>query len=174
MRPTNLVSLSLAALLVATLAAESAAQNYPRRGGGQRGEMNKGGDPAAQRSSSTASAPDPFGALERELPSLKVDLLVREEQLDAWRVYERDVRDLAEMERVRRRHLMALRNFGETQPTAVTFINSLVEDDRLRFEAGAELKRHLEQLYAKLDDGQRRTFDRRTIQSQTEPLGAPR
>jgi hypothetical protein len=119
------------------------------------------------------AAVDPYGALERELPSLKVDLMVREEQLDVWRVFERDVRDIAEMERARRRHLMSLKDFGETPPTAIRFIGSLAEDDRLKAEASAELRRHLEQLYVKLDEGQKRTFDRRTIQSQTEPLAPP-
>jgi hypothetical protein len=174
MRAFKSVSTVLIAAAALALAAESAAQGYPKRGG-QRGEAGKGGESSAQRPGSTSAAmPDPFGALERELPSLKVDLMVREEQLDAWRVYARDVRDLAEMERARRRHLVALRAAGEAPPTALNFINSLVEDDRLRAEAGIELKRHVEQLYARLDDGQRRTFDRRTIQSQTEPLGTGR
>ena len=161
------------ACAVLAIATSATAQNYPKRGGGQRGEMNKSGDPDARKGPATPAF-DPFGALERELPSLKVDLLVREDQLDPWRVYERDVRDLAEMERARRRHLMALRDVADAPPTAVKVINSLVEDDRQRAEAGAELQRHLEQLYAKLDDAQRRTFDRRTVQSQIEPLGPGR
>jgi len=167
--------LSWVAVLACTVlvATDAAGQNYPKRGGGQRGESSRSGDPEARKSSS-APAFDPFGALERELPSLKVDLMVREEQLDAWRVYERDVRDIAEMERARRRHLISLRELGDAPPNAVKVIGSIVEDDRQRAEAGADLKRHLEQLYAKLDDTQRRTFDRRTLQSQVEPLGPGR
>ena len=161
--------LAFVALAIAT---DAAAQGYPKRGG-QRGEMSKSGDPEAKKPS-TAPALDPFGALERELPSLKVDMMVREEQLDAWRVYERDVRDIAEMERARRRHLTALRQSGDAPPTAMKVIGAIVEDDRQRAEAGVELKRHLEQLYTKLDDAQRRTFDRRTLQSQIEPLGPGR
>jgi hypothetical protein len=160
------------ACAVLAIATDAAGQGYPKRGGGQRGE-SRSADPEARKSPVTPAF-DPFGALERELPSLKIDLMVREEQLDAWRVYERDVRDIAEMERARRRHLLALRDVADTPPTAVKVINSLVEDDRQRAEAGAELKRHLEQLYAKLDEGQRRTFDRRTVQSQIEPLGPGR
>ena len=161
------------AFVAVAIATDASAQNYPKRGGGQRGESSKGSDPEA-RKSSTAPAFDPFGALERELPSLKVDLLVREEQLDAWRVYERDVRDIAEMERARRCHLTSLREFGDAPPTAVKVIGSIVADDRQCAEAGGELKRHLEQLYTKLDETQRRTFDRRTLQSQIEPLGPGR
>jgi hypothetical protein len=155
--------------VVATL--DAGAQNYPRRGGGQRGEASKGEGEA--RRTAAAPFPEPYGALERELPSLKVDIMVREEQLDLWRVFERDVKDIAEMERARRRHVMALRESGDKPPTAITFVASLAEDDRVKAEATAELKRHLEQLYGKLDDSQRRTFDRRIIQSQAEPLGPP-
>ena len=169
MKLRTLAWIACAALAFAVF--DAGAQGYPKRGGGgQRGDMNRG----ESNRPATPVSTDPFGALERELPSLQVDLLIRQEQLEAWRVYERDVRDIAEMERARHRHLLALRNFGETPPTAITFVNSLVEDDRQRAEAGVELKRHLEQLYTKLDDAQRRTFDRRTLQSQIEPLGPGR
>jgi hypothetical protein len=163
--------LPLVVVLAIAAASDAGAQNYPGRGGGRRGSDTSKGD-SDQRHQAPAVQPEPYGALERELPSLKIDLLIRAEQLDAWRVFERDVRDIAEMERSRRRHLMALKDsFGEKPPTALTFINSLVEDDRVKSEASAELKRHLDQLYGLLDDAQRRTFDRRIIQSQTEPLG---
>ena len=112
------VGLVVAAVSLAA-ALDAGAQNFPRRGGGQRGDMHKGSEEGRRPS---AAPMDPYSALERELPSLKVDLMVREEQLDAWRVYERDVRDLAEMERSRRKHLMALRQSGDTPPTAVTLI----------------------------------------------------
>ena len=158
--------LAFVALAIAT---DAAAQGYPKRGG-QRGEMSKSGDPEAKKPS-TAPALDPFGALERELPSLKVDMMVREEQLDAWRVYERDVRDIAEMDRARRRHLLSLREGGEKPPTASTLIATLAEDERMRYEAITDLRRHFDQLYGALEDSQRRTIDRRVIQSQVEPLG---
>jgi hypothetical protein len=164
-------SLAVPALIFCLVAAlDAGAQNYPRRGGGgQHGDSSKAD--SESRRSAAAPFPEPYGALERELPSLKVDILIKEDQLDLWRIFERDVKDIAEMERARRRHVMALRDSGDKPPTAVTFVSSLVEDDRLKAEATAELKRHLEQLYAKLDDSQRRTFDRRIIQSQVEPLG---
>ena len=162
---------AIAAVLIAVVAT-AGAQNYPRRGGGaQHGDMSK---TEGEQRRQPAQPPEPYGALERELPSLKVDLLIREEQLDAWRVFERDIRDIAEMERARRRHLMALRDPGDKPPSAIALLDSLAQEDRLKADATAELKRHVEQLYAKLDDAQRRTFDRRTVQSQTEPLGPTR
>lgn len=165
-RPVLLVVLALVTL-------DSAAQGMP----GGRGRMG-GREMGAQRDREShrdepniaARAVEPYGALERELPSLKVDLMIRAEQLEAWRVVERDIRDIAEMERSRRRHLIALK--GNEQPaTAVTFVSSLAEDDRVKSEAAAELKRHLEALYASLDEKQRAMLDRRVIQSQDEPLG---
>ena len=41
----------------------------------------------------------------------------------------------------------------------------------MRFEGIMDLKRHFDQLYGLLDEGQRRVIDRRVIQSQVEPLG---
>jgi hypothetical protein len=114
---------------------------------------------------------EPFAALERELPSLNVDLLLNSQQLEAWRVFERDVRDVAEMDRAARRHVSAMREGGEAAPTAVAMISSLAEDERMKSDALGDLRRHLEGLYAKLDDSQKRTLDRRVVMSQMEPLG---
>jgi hypothetical protein len=144
------------------------AQSFPRRerGGSPRDSQQDRGQRAA-----TSAAPEPYGALERELPSLNVDLRLTADQVDAWRVFERDVRDIAELDRARRRHLMALREGGEQPPTAVAMIATLVEEDRLKAEASGDLKRHLDALYAKLDDAQRLMLDRRVVLTQSEPLG---
>jgi hypothetical protein len=151
---------TLLALAILLLAVDASAQGMPRR---DRGTM-----PRESRDRPAAAAPivasDPFSALERELPSLEVDLLIRAEQLDAWRVFSRDVRDVAEMGRSWRKHATAARDSS-------SLIASLAEDARERNEGTAELKRHFDLLYAGLDDGQRRTMDRRLVQSQVEPLG---
>ncbi len=161
---------TLLLLLALLLAADAAAQGMPGRGRG--GSPREGQGMRGERPSSAPAAPnDPFSALERELPSLEVDLVLKPEQVDAMRVFARDVRDIAEMDRARRRHLMALREGGERPPTASTLIATLAEDERMRYEAITDLKRHFEQLYGALDDTQRRTIDRRVIQSQVEPLG---
>ena len=158
----------LIVVLAIVFAADAAAQGMPRR--------DRGGSPRESRDATkTATVPivpnDPFAALERELPSLEVDLLLKAGQLETWRVFARDVRDVAEMDRARRKHLMSLREGGERPPTASLLIATLAEDERLKFEATAELKRHFDQLYAALDDAQQRTLDRRVVQSQVEPLG---
>ena len=164
----------MAGISIASTIVDVTAQGYPGGvGGGRRGPPRGDADKSRETQRQPgAGAGDPFAALERELPSLKVDLLMREDQLDDWRAFERDVRDMAELERARRRHLLALRDGGDKPPTALTVIASLTEDARLRAEAAGDLKRHAESLYGRLDETQRHTFDRRTVQSQTDPLGA--
>jgi hypothetical protein len=150
----------------ACMALDASAQGMPRR---DRGLSTR--ETRERPAAAPIVASDPFSALERELPSLEVDLLVRKEQLDAWRSFARDVRDVAEMDRAQRKHLMALREGGEKPPSASTVIAALSEDARLKSEAAADLRRHFDQLYESLDDAQRRTLDRRVVQSQAEPLG---
>ncbi len=146
--------------LALLVAADAAAQGMPRR--------DRSGSPRESRDKPAAATPivpsDPFSALERELPSLEVDLLIKAAQLDAWRGFARDVRDLAEMGRSWRKHATGARDSG-------ALFSSLAEDARERSEATAELKRHFDQLYSSLDDRQRATLDRRVVQSQVEPLG---
>jgi len=156
--------------LALLFAVDAAAQGMPGRG---RGGSPREGQARSERpqNASPATANDPFSALERELPSLEVDLVLKPEQVDAWRVFSRDVRDIAEMDRARRRHLLSLREGGEKPPTASTLIATLAEDERMRYEAVTDLRRHFDQLYGALEDSQRRTIDRRVIQSQVEPLG---
>ncbi len=166
-----------AILAVALLAAvsivdglDAQAQGMPRRdrGGAARDTQNRDRDTPR---STTAAPADPFSALERELPSLAVDLQLTSEQVRTWTVFERDVRDVAEMNRSQRRHVMALREGGEKPPTAIALVATLAEDERLKAEATVELQRHLESLYAGLTEAQKRTLDRRIVLSQTEPLG---
>jgi len=154
---------------MSALLPDAQAQGMPGRG--RSGSPREGQMRERPQNAAAAPANDSFSAMERELPSLEVDLVLKAEQLDAWRVFARDVRDIAEMDRARRRHLMSLREGGEKAPTASTLIAALAEDERLRYEAVTDLRRHFEQLYAALDESQRRTIDRRVIQSQVEPLG---
>jgi len=154
----------LACMVLAILALDSSAQGMPGRG--RMGAQREGQNRERAQDRAPAAPADPFAALERELPSLEVDLLVKPAQLDAWRVFARDVRDVAEMERSKRKHVLSLR-----EQTGSSLIATLAEDERLKNEATQELKRHFDQLYAALDDGQRRTLDRRVVQSQVEPLG---
>jgi hypothetical protein len=57
------------------------------------------------------------------------------------------------------------------QRTAPALIATLAEDERMKADATADLKSHLDALYARLDDNQKRMLDRRLVQSQSDPLG---
>jgi hypothetical protein len=100
-----------------------------------------------------------------------VDLQLKAEQVNAWSVFERDVRDAAEIDRARRKHAMAVRNAEDSHKTAIAVVNSIAEDDRVRAEISADLRKHLEALYQMLDATQRALLDRRVVMSQTDPIG---
>jgi hypothetical protein len=162
------------ALIVITLlgfsVADASAQRFPGR---ERGESLRD-SPRREREREpirSAMPQEPFAALERELPSLKVDLQLKAEQVAAWSWVERDVRELAELDRQKRRQLLALREPGERAPSARDMLGQLAEGDRRKADAAADLQRHFDALYALLDEAQRRMIDRRVVLSQTEPLG---
>jgi hypothetical protein len=144
----------------ALLAPDAGAQGFPRR--------DRSGSPRdrSERPQAAAATPDPFAAIEHELPSLNVDLMLKADQVEAWNRFERDVREAAELDRARRRHLLALRDASAEPTTALKLMGNLAEEDRQKADATADVKRDLEALYARLDDGQKRTLDRRVVQSQ--------
>jgi hypothetical protein len=152
------------AAVLAVVAVDAAAQMRRDRGSSTK-------DSSQAQHHDAAPSQEPFAALERELPSLNIDLLLSAGQVELWRAFEHDVRDMAEMDRAQHRHLLALREGGEGSPTAVLVIASLVEDERMKSDALGDLKRHLDTLYAALGDNQKRTLDRRVVMSQAEPLG---
>lgn len=160
-------ALLLVASLLAVAALDASAQRFPGR--------DRGESPRREREREQPRAPaapqEPFAALERELPSLKVDLQLKAEQVAAWSLVERDVRDLAELDRQKRRQLLALRDPGDATPSARDMLGRLAESDRRKAEAAADLQRHFDALYGLLDEPQRRMIDRRFVLSQTEPLG---
>jgi LTXXQ motif family protein len=123
------------------------------------------------RPAAPAPAFEPYAALERELPSLKVDLKLTGAQAEAWMLMERDVRHAAELDRSRLRRQMALRDAAKEPPAALTLVTQWAVFDRRKAEHTAELVRHLADLQALLDDEQRRMLDRRLTLSQAEPLG---
>ena len=139
------------ALAVATaVAAEpSLAQRMPGRDRGDSPRESQKRD-RETRSTPAAAWQDPFSALERELPSLKVDLRLTAEQVEPWSLFERDVRDLAQLERTRRRHLLALRDPDGQAPSARQLISTIAEEER--------------------HETQQRVIDRRVVLSQAEPL----
>ncbi len=156
-----------AAVLLAT-AACAQAQMYPGRDRG--GFLREDRERKPEEPKRPRPAEQPLDALEREMPSLQVDLQLEPAQLDAWRAFERGVRNAAEIGRAQRRRTFALAN-GSAAPSAPTLIGALADDERAKAQAVARVRTDLDTLYALLDEGQRRMLDRRIVQSQTDPLG---
>jgi hypothetical protein len=156
--------LPIAFFLAAITAATDASPQQQRR---HRGE------PPRDEAKPAAPTPafEPYAALERELPSLKVDLKLSGAQVEAWNLMERDVRHAAELDRSRLRQQMALRDAAKEPPPALTLVTQWADFDRRKAEHTAELVRHLSELQALLDEAQRRMLDRRLTLSQSEPLG---
>lgn len=119
------------------------------------------------------SVPDPLAALERELPSLRIDLKLSAPQSALWDSFEREVRDIAEMGRQRLKHPLPALEASETPPPAMVLVGRWADEDRSRSEAMLDLRRKLDSLHGVFTEAQRKEFDRRVYLSQTDPLGSP-
>lgn len=169
MRPLAVLALAFAALLVPVR--DPSAQFSRRDRMGSPRDDSEGRNRERPKGAPGSVAADPFAALERELISLKVDIRLKADQVEAWAAFERDVRAAAEVDRDQRRRLVGLRDPAKTAPAAPTLIAGIAEDERRKSEAVSALQRDLQALYDRLDPPQRAMLDRRVVQSQTEPLG---
>jgi hypothetical protein len=182
-RVLNAISIALL-ICTAAVAALADAQGFPGgRGQGRGGNRNStdSGDAAnaARRSAATGqSVTEPALALERELPSLRSDLLLDATQLDAWNAFERSVRDAAQAARGRQRRAVDLRQAAmvgglDLPPDAAS--NSLqmwVDDERNRADLLVAIVNSLGPLTRTLDPRQAGMLNRRVVQALRDPLGA--
>jgi hypothetical protein len=172
MKRTRRSFLSVAAILAGAFAAEARAQYGGRsrdRGDGASNAPPRPGD-AAPRGPS-ALVVDPAAAVERELPSLRIDLKLNAEQGPLFDSFERQVRNAAEAGRMRARHLGSFRTGDAGTMTAETVLGTIADDDVQRAEAIRLAVERMTALYAALTPDQRKQFDRRILQSLREPLG---
>lgn len=163
--------ISVAALFATALSGAAHAQY-----GGRSHERSDAGSTRAFRrgdanSRSTTQSADPAAALERELPSLRIDLKLTADQGPLFDSFEREVRNAAEAGRLRARHLAAFRIDETGTATADSVLGTIVGDDSRRAEATRLALERMTALYAALTPDQRAQFDRRVLQSLREPLG---
>ena len=78
---------------------------------------------------------DPVVAIERELPSLRIDLKLTADQTPLFDSFERQVRNTAEAGRVRNRHLSAFRVDEGSTVTADAVLGTIADDDTQRADA---------------------------------------
>ena len=166
-------------LAIALVTALQCTDSVAQVGGSGRG---RGGDGGMQRQQAprkdatvtprtNAPVADPMVAIERELPSLRLDLKLEGEQGALFDSLSRAVRDATEAARQRARRMSAFKFDDGSTVSASSIILTVVETDAARAIAMQAVNERLEALYNTFNADQRRMFDRRVMQSQREPLG---
>lgn len=126
-------------------------------------------------------ATDAVAAIQRELPSLKVDLKINAEQTPAWNAFVSSVRQVREISLAAAKREMAARASAQRTrsestevepPSALSFVTALVDEERKRVTAMADMQGALSALVEMLSAEQRKMLDRRIALAQREPLGA--
>lgn len=168
--------LALPMVLIACLSLSSFtadAQSGPRggRGGGGQGGDRQQQQPRSEPRSQTAPVTDPIAALERELPSLRLDLKLEREQTALFDSFTRAVRDAGEAGRARVKQLYAFKFDDGSTVSAASIVQTVSEADQARASAMRAVVEKLDAVYSTFNADQRRLFDRRVMQSQREPLG---
>jgi hypothetical protein len=173
MRRSRRSFVSIAALLGSTVAASVYAQYGGRpRGGGDAGAMRPARPGDDDLRGAAPPLVDPLAAIERELPSLRIDLKLNGDQAPLFDSFERQVRNAADAGRMRARHLSAFRVGDTSSVTADAVLGTIADDDTQRADAARLALERMTALYAALTPDQRKQFDRRIIQSLREPLGS--
>jgi hypothetical protein len=181
----RILRVAVAAALIgcAAFAATAEAQRYPGAGGqGRSGNRNspEGNDPAATARRGAATAPalsEPAVGIERELASLRTDLLLDASQTAAWMPFERAVRDAAQAARARQRRAFEQRQSlmigGVDLPpgAGTSALQELIDDERQRAELLGQVLAALTALGGALDSRQSSMINRRIVQALRDPLG---
>ena len=163
---------------IATLFASAVAANAHAQYGGRPRDRSDTGSTRPARPSdanprvAAQSVFDPVAAVERELPSLRIDLKLTSDQAPLFDSFERQVRTAAEAGRMRARHVAAFRIDDGGTVTAETVLGTIADDDTQRADATRLAVERMAALYGALKPEQRKYFDQRIIQSLREPLGS--
>ena len=166
-----------AILLSSTIAGAQIGGGGRQRGGGEKTGMARS---APERSAAAHGAvvADPIAAINRELPSLKVDMKIAPEQLALWHAFSTSVREANNLSINRaKREAMARPRDDRAKPDltdappALVMIAALADDDAQRADAMGQVKNRTAALVDALTPEQRRMFDRRIALAQREPLG---
>src|SRR5690242_3048284 len=121
--------LGLAAIAASVAMASAHAQFGGRR---NRDDASSGTSRRGDEQSSRTGNPPPEDAIiaiERELPSLRIDLKLSPAQAALFDSFERDVRDAADAGRLRPRHVAAFRSDDGASVPAATIFNTIADDD---------------------------------------------
>ncbi len=141
------------------------------RGRGDGGQPQN--QPRSEKNDARLTPPvtDPMAAIEREMPSLRLDLKLDHAQSVLFDTFQRTVREAADAARNRTRRLSAFKLDDGSTVSASSIIMTLAETEKARADAVQAVQDKMETLYNTFNTEQRRMFDRRVMQSQREPLG---
>ena len=172
MKRSRRLFISTTALFASAVAACANAQY-----GGRPRDRSDTGSARSTRPADTSprvAAPplDPVAAIERELPSLRIDLKLTADQTPLFDSFERQVRNAAEAGRLRARHLSSLRMDEGSTVTADTVLGTIADDDVQRADSTRLALERMTAFYGVLTPDQQKQFDRRIIQALREPLGS--
>ena len=161
----------LAGLVAAGVTSRAAAQFGGRSRGSGSGSARSGRSDESTGRRAPPQPIEPAEAIERELPSLRIDLKLTPEQASYFDSYERQVRLAANAVRIRARHVDAYRTDDGSTVKAAAILRTIADDDADRADADRLAIERLDALYAVLTPDQQKQFDTRTIQSLRDPLG---
>jgi hypothetical protein len=173
MKHSRRAFLSITAVFASAVTAGAHAQSVGRPR--SRGDTGSATSPrSGDANSRVATQPlfDPVAAIERELPSLRIDLKLTADQAPLFDSFERQVRTAAEAGRMRARHLSALRVDEGGTVTADTVFGTIADDETERADAARLAVERMTVFYGTLTPEQRKHFDRRIVQALREPLGS--
>ena len=159
---------------IAALAGVAAAPGAVAQLGGRSRERSGAGrsarsDEGIPRRAAPPSV-EPAEAIERELPSLRIDLKLTTIQAPYFDSYENQVRLAATAARMRLRHIDAYRNDDGSSVKAAALLRTIADDDADRADADRVAVERLDALYAVLTPDQQQQLDARTIKALRDPL----
>jgi hypothetical protein len=163
---------TIAAVFASGIATRANAQ-FGGRQRGQGSESMRSPHPGDANSRATARAlTDPIVAIERELPSLRIDLKLTASQAPLFDAFERQVRNASDAGRLRAGHVAAFRADDGSSVAAKNVLGTIADDDKQRADATRQALEQMQALFATLTPDQQRQFDRQIIQSLRDPLGS--
>lgn len=146
----------MAALVLIFAAPPAMAQGFPggKGGGGRGGGMRpSSGNMSRPNPSAEQSAPSPLAAFSGELHALREELLVRDDQADAWASMRDALHTYVDLESQANNVMRTASTIDPLQR-----IRNLADDSRARADALAKVSESINALTILLDERQRETF----------------
>jgi len=146
--------LAMSAIALAIASVDVCAQGFPGGGGGHggRGGMRPPGAAPKSNPSAEQAPPTPLATFLGSLRALRMELLVREDQVERWSAMQDALRACTDLEQE------AAQPSRGVPADPVQRLHNLVDDARARADAMHEASDSIDAVVASLDDRQRQVF----------------